>query len=166
MIHKREVFVFTFQKSEYIMGEKQTPWLGWISPDSSEIFHSCFQGNNGIFLYDKLFDDKMQILYDDEMQTLLHKINKYTSLKVEKIARKTSGIRCSIKDDSNLVIGPSEEDASFIWCAALGGYGVQTSPAYSEIASYLAVNKDLPKQYVDLGIDIGQLLPSRLEKIY
>eukprot|EP01084_Bolivina_argentea_P308024 532506_1 len=147
--------------------EPQTPWLGWISQNAGEVFHSCFQGGNGIFLYDQIVNKDLpdpDHAGKDEMEIVLHKIAKYTTLKVQKVASKAAGIRCYTKHDRNIVIGPAEEDNSFIYCAALGSFGLQLAPAYSEIGSYLAVGKTLPQSYIDLGIDVNALLPARLYK--
>lgn len=169
--HKRSVIVFTY-KDKNIKNDKQqisdlsTPWLGWISTDNEEIFHSCFQNNNGIFLYDKLLNDgkdnQESHANHDEMQIVLEKVSKYTNLKIEKIASKSAGIKCSIEQDANMVIGCDPNDNSFVWLSALNGYGIQTSPAYSELTSYLATGKQVPPKFVDIGINVENLSPSRL----
>eukprot|EP01083_Nonionella_stella_P107547 311578_1 len=153
---QRSVIVFTYQNG--IDKEHQTPWIGWISPTTGEVFHCCFQGNNGVFLYDTY----QEMGETAEMDLVLHRLNTCTTLNVQKIARKCGGAKCSTPNDRNIVIGPTADEASFSWCAALGSYGLQLAPAYSEITSYLALNKQIPQQYIDLGIDINKLLPSRL----
>eukprot|EP00484_Ammonia_sp_Unknown_P025216 CAMPEP_0197044302 /NCGR_PEP_ID=MMETSP1384-20130603/20386_1 /TAXON_ID=29189 /ORGANISM="Ammonia sp." /LENGTH=475 /DNA_ID=CAMNT_0042475735 /DNA_START=14 /DNA_END=1441 /DNA_ORIENTATION=- len=188
--HKRNVIVFTYSDKRAVKAkkasskpyrlpfqheqveeeeeEKVTPWLGWVSEENAQIFHSQFQGNNGIFLYDRLVekldeDDEHHHADVDEMEICIHKINSYTHLKVDKVASKTAGIKCSVQQDRNMVVGPSVDDASFIWLAALSGHGIQCSPAYSELCSYLAVNKELPAKFTDIGMDVRRLLPSRLQ---
>ena len=168
--HKRNEIVFTYNWAGSDVPAVQTPWIGFISPSTGEIFHSCFQENSGVFVYDRYVDARMRAVdvddedhvNPDEMEVVLQKLRKHTALKVEKMASKAAGIRCTVKDDYNIVIGPDQKDVSFVWCAALGGYGVQTAPAYSEITSYLACGKDMPQKYVDMGLDVDKLLPSRL----
>ena len=63
-----------------------------------------------------------------------------------------------------MVIGCDPMDSSFVWVSALCGNGIQTSPAYSDIVSYLATGKDLPQKYVDSGLNIENLLISRLKQ--
>lgn len=98
------------------------------------------------------------------MQIVLEKISKYTNYEIVKIASKTAGIKSSIKKDRNMVIGCDPNNSSFVWLSALSGWGVQTAAAYSEITSYLATNKNIPSQIIDYGINIDNLLISRLNR--
>ena len=134
--------------------DRLTPWLGWISAENGEIFHSCFQGNNGIILFDKILEDGKDNdeshANQEEMQIVLERISKYTNFEVVKIASKSAGIKTSVEQDRNMVIGCDPMDSSFVWVSALSGYGIQTAPAYSDIVSYLATDKDLPQKYLTL----------------
>ncbi len=47
-----------------------------------------------------------------------------------------AGLR-TFAPDRNLVLGPSSEDANFIWAAGQGGYGFQTAPAASQLIADL-----------------------------
>lgn len=43
-----------------------------------------------------------------------------------------AGLR-TFAPDKSLVLGRSKDDSSFVWCAGQGGYGMQTSPAASQL---------------------------------
>ncbi len=47
-----------------------------------------------------------------------------------------AGLR-TFAPDRTLVLGPDPRDGSFIWCAGQGGYGVQSSPAASQLLADL-----------------------------
>ena len=47
-----------------------------------------------------------------------------------------AGLR-TFSPDRQLVLGPSPQDAAFIWCAGQGGYGFQTAPAASQLLADL-----------------------------
>jgi len=47
-----------------------------------------------------------------------------------------AGLR-TFAPDRALVIGPSAQDSSFLWCAGQGGYGMQSSPAASQLLADL-----------------------------
>jgi D-arginine dehydrogenase len=64
------------------------------------------------------------------------RIEEWTTLIVERIARKWAGLR-SFVSDGIPVIGSDTRDGTprFFWAAGLGGYGVQTSPAVGMLAA-------------------------------
>ncbi len=68
-----------------------------------------------------------------------------------------AGLR-SFSPDRALVLGPDVDDASFIWCAAQGGYGFQTAPAASQLVADLVMGRtpELP------GDVVASLTPDRL----
>ncbi len=51
-----------------------------------------------------------------------------------------AGLR-TFSPDGNLVIGPSPQDAGFLWFAGQGGYGFQTAPAASRLLADLAAGR-------------------------
>ena len=54
-----------------------------------------------------------------------------------------AGLR-TFAPDRTLVLGPDATDATFIWCAGQGGYGMQSSPAASQLLANL-VSGALPQ---------------------
>ncbi|ACD83864.1 NAD(P)/FAD-dependent oxidoreductase [Candidatus Methylacidiphilum infernorum] len=91
------------------------------------------------------------------------RIEKATTLKIQKINRKWAGLRSFVKDEIP-VIGFDPDKAGFFWVAALGGSGIETSPAVGEISSCLVVGEDLPEAYSSLNLEIERYWPNRLKK--
>jgi D-arginine dehydrogenase len=75
------------------------------------------------------------------------------------VLNRWAGLRTFVPDRSPL-IGDDPAQESFIWCAALGGYGIQTAPAMARLCAALATRQPLP---VDLqGIHAEDAAPLRL----
>ncbi|MCK0137642.1 FAD-binding oxidoreductase [Aliiroseovarius sp. F47248L] len=75
-----------------------------------------------------------QDAWADDM-VLAEGLTRYENLVTEPVTRMITnwaGLR-SFAPDRNLVIGPSPQDAEFLWFAGQGGYGFQTCPAASRL---------------------------------
>lgn len=57
----------------------------------------------------------------------IDRINAHTTLQIRSVRRAWAGLRV-FTADRRPVIRPHQDDATFIWCAGLGGTGVQTAP--------------------------------------
>ncbi len=57
----------------------------------------------------------------------IDRINAHTTLQIRSVRRAWAGLRV-FTSDRRPVIRPHEDDPTFIWCAGLGGTGVQTAP--------------------------------------
>ncbi|WP_419847087.1 NAD(P)/FAD-dependent oxidoreductase [Candidatus Poriferisocius sp.] len=57
----------------------------------------------------------------------IDRINVHTTLQIRSVRRAWAGLRV-FAADRRPVIRPHQDDATFIWCAGLGGTGVQTAP--------------------------------------
>jgi D-arginine dehydrogenase len=88
------------------------------------------------------------------------RIESRTRLQIKRIVRSWAGLR-SFAPDRTPVVGYDPQVKDFFWLAALGGYGVQTSPALSEIAVALALDHKIPKHILDEGFDVSAVLPQR-----
>jgi len=68
---------------------------------------------------------------------------------VVRVETNWAGLR-SFAPDGTLVLGPDPADASFVWSAAQGGYGYQTSPAAARLVADLALGltPELPPEIV------------------
>ncbi|QSR88403.1 FAD-binding oxidoreductase [Methylacidiphilum caldifontis] len=101
----------------------------------------------------------------DESDCMLaqKRIEKATRLKIQKINRKWAGLRSFVKDQIP-VIGFDPEKAGFFWVAALGGSGIETSPAVGEISSCLITSEALPDHYSHLNIELEHYSPIRLKQ--
>lgn len=71
-----------------------------------------------------------------------------------------AGLR-TFSPDGNLVIGPSREDASFLWFAGQGGYGFQTAPAASALLAALVAARP---PALDAGT-VAALSPGRFDPV-
>jgi D-arginine dehydrogenase len=95
-----------------------------------------------------------------DIAVIADRIERATTLKVDRIYRKWAGLR-SFVSDGDPVIGEDPTAPGFFWAAGLGGYGVMTSPAVGEVIASLAVSGALPG---GAGLDTGKLGPARLRR--
>ncbi len=58
----------------------------------------------------------------------IERINTHSTFDLRTVHRAWAGLRV-FAEDRHPLIGPHGDDGAFIWCAGLGGTGVQTSPA-------------------------------------
>jgi glycine/D-amino acid oxidase-like deaminating enzyme len=78
-----------------------------------------------------------------EDMTLAEGIARYEAHVTKPLTRLESswaGLR-TFAPDRSLVIGFDPEDDSFVWCAGQGGYGMQSSPAYSQLVADLVAGR-------------------------
>lgn len=78
----------------------------------------------------------------DDM-VLAEGIARYQPFVTEEVTRVTSswaGLRTFTRDRC-LALGPDKDDPSFIWVAGQGGYGMQTSPAASQLVADLIAGR-------------------------
>ena len=73
-----------------------------------------------------------------------------------------AGLR-SFVADGDLVAGFAGDAPGFFWCAAQGGYGIQTSAAMGEACASLARGLPLPEPLVSQGLNAAMLSPTRLQ---
>jgi D-arginine dehydrogenase len=89
----------------------------------------------------------------------IHRIEEATSLRIHRPTRTWAGLR-SFTGDGDIVGGLAPDAEGFFWMAGLGGYGIQTSPAFGEACAHLALGRALPSHLADAGIS-GSLLQIR-----
>ena len=84
-----------------------------------------------------------QDAWADDM-VLAEGLDRYAQHVTEPVTRLLSswaGLR-TFAPDRSLVLGPSPQDHSFIWCAGQGGYGFQTAPAASQLLADIVAGRD------------------------
>ncbi len=69
--------------------------------------------------------DELDVAYTIE------RINALTTLNLRSVHRTWAGLR-TFTAERQPVLGPHQQDPTFVWCAALGGTGIQTSPAVGQ----------------------------------
>jgi D-arginine dehydrogenase len=99
----------------------------------------------------------------DEMDiaVAVDRLERATTLKVKRIAHRWAGLRSFVADRSP-VVGFDNRQPDFFWMAALGGYGIQTSPALGRAAASLVLRKPVAEDLLACGVDVKKLAPERL----
>ena len=73
----------------------------------------------------------------------MDRLNQLVTIDIDRPERTWAGLRSFVPDRAP-VIGFDPQAPSFFWLAAFGGFGVQTSPTYSRMASGLINDESLP----------------------
>jgi D-arginine dehydrogenase len=98
-----------------------------------------------------------------DIATGIYQIEEHTSLSIRRPTRTWAGLR-SFVADGDLVGGYDPQVAGFFWCAAQGGYGIQTSPAMGQACAALARGEPLPEHLGRFGLTAQMLSPARLRQ--
>ncbi|MFN7192055.1 MAG: FAD-dependent oxidoreductase, partial [Rhodospirillales bacterium] len=86
-----------------------------------------------------------------------------TRLRVAAVKRKWAGLRCFVAD-RRPVLGPDPAIPGLHWAAALGGYGIMTSPATGRIVAAGVRGEDLPADLIAAGFAWTDFSPARLSR--
>ena len=89
------------------------------------------------------------------------RLERATTLQVRRVAHKWAGLRSFVADRSP-VIGFDTLQPDFFWVAALGGYGVQTSPAVGNVAASLVLREAIDEKVLACGVAAKSFAPDRL----
>ena len=95
----------------------------------------------------------------------IDRIEQATTLQIRRPTRVWAGLR-SFVSDGGMVIGEDPQAPGFIWLAAQGGYGIQTSAAAGAAAAALAQGNGLPESLRVRGLSEVPLAPARLRSTY
>jgi D-arginine dehydrogenase len=98
---------------------------------------------------------------DMDVAIAVDRIERATTLDVTRITHQWAGIRSFVADRSP-VVGYDPRQTGFFWHAALGGYGIQTAPALSRVATSLVMGKPIAEDLLCFGVCADALAPSRL----
>ena len=79
----------------------------------------------------------------------MDRLENATTLRPKRVLNRWAGLRIFVPDRSP-VVGADPAHASFIWCAALGGYGIQTAPAMARLCAALATGQAMPQDLADI----------------
>ncbi|HRC87467.1 MAG TPA: FAD-binding oxidoreductase, partial [Thermoanaerobaculia bacterium] len=101
--------------------------------------------------------------YADDMRLAeaVEAMQRHVRLEVTRLERTWGGLR-TFAPDSNPVIGLDPRAEGFFWSAGQGGYGIQTSAAWSEAAAALLLGDPMPAHVAELGIMARDIAPDRL----
>jgi D-arginine dehydrogenase len=87
---------------------------------------------------------------------------KATGATVETLEAKWAGLR-TFAPDRKPVIGFASDNASFFWNVGQGGYGIQTAPAWSELAAALARGEETPAELAHHKVKAALYSPARFD---
>jgi len=90
----------------------------------------------------------------------IHGIESATTMTIGRPVRTWAGLR-SFVADGEPVCGYSADETGFFWAAALGGYGIQTAPAFGQLCAALVAGDDVPEALAKTGLTPATLSPTR-----
>jgi D-arginine dehydrogenase len=90
----------------------------------------------------------------------IHRIESATTLQIRRPRRTWAGLRCFVADGEP-VCGPDPAAPGFFWAAALGGYGIQSSPAFGQLCAALLCSEAPPAALQAQGLQIEALRAGR-----
>jgi D-arginine dehydrogenase len=96
-----------------------------------------------------------------DIATGIARIEAMTTLSIRRPSHTWAGLR-SFVPDGDLVAGFDPLAPGFFWCAAQGGYGMQTAPAMGELCAAWIRGEALPPQVAAAGVDAAYLHIARL----
>lgn len=88
------------------------------------------------------------------------RIEKSFDLSVRRIENKWAGLRSFVSDKCP-VAGYSQVAEGVYWLAGQGGYGIQSAPALARLAAAQILDKPVPQNIIDEGLDVADLAPGR-----
>lgn len=94
----------------------------------------------------------------------VERLERATSIRVRRFEHKWAGLRSFVADRTP-VVGFDPLQDGFFWLAGQGGYGIQTSPAVSEVAAELICERGLPPACAKTGVTLEALDPRRLQVV-
>lgn len=100
---------------------------------------------------------------EEDVATGIWRIERATTLRIRRPASTWAGLR-SFVADGDLVGGFDADAPGFFWCAAQGGYGIQTSPAMGATCAALALGEAIPAHVARFGVTAEMLSPARLRR--
>jgi D-arginine dehydrogenase len=101
---------------------------------------------------------------DLDVAIAVDRIEQVIDFEIKKLVRAWAGLR-SFVADRDPISGFDTEAPGFYWHGALGGYGIQTSPALGLSAAHILLGRPLPESLLAAGIQAIHLSPSRLSAI-
>ncbi len=82
-------------------------------------------------------------------------------IQIRRIENKWAGLRSFVADKCP-VVGFDANADGFFWLAGQGGYGIQSAPALSRLAAALVLDRPVPKDIIDQGLNLADISPARL----
>ena len=89
----------------------------------------------------------------------MDRLERATTLRPRHVMNRWAGLRVFAPDRSPIV-GADPAVDGFVWCAALGGYGIQIAPAMARLCAALALEEALPDDLS--GVSADEMMPGRM----
>jgi D-arginine dehydrogenase len=90
----------------------------------------------------------------------IDRIESATTLTIAQPRSSWAGLR-SFVADGEPVCGFAPGSPAFFWAAALGGYGIQSSPAFGRLCAALLRGEEMPRDLRAQGLVLATLAPAR-----
>jgi D-arginine dehydrogenase len=84
-------------------------------------------------------------------------------MEVTRLTHTWAGLR-TFAPDGDPVVGFAPHAEGFFWLVGQGGYGIQTSPALSQVAAALVLEQAMPDKFKPFEISAAALNPTRLAR--
>ncbi len=98
---------------------------------------------------------------DLDVAIAVDRIEQVVDFPIRRVLRSWAGLR-TFAPDREPVSGYEPGLPGYYWHAALGGYGIETSPALGAFAAATILGKAVPEDLAERGINAAQLAPQRL----
>jgi D-arginine dehydrogenase len=93
----------------------------------------------------------------------IHRIEEATTMTIRRPKSTWAGLR-SFVADGEPVVGFDAKVPGFFWAAALGGYGIKTSPSVGRLSAALLNRQAVAEDLLAMGVDGARLSASRLHR--
>ena len=90
----------------------------------------------------------------------IDRIQNATTLNIHRPRHTWAGLRCFVADGEP-VCGFDPRAPGFFWAAAVGGYGIQSAPAFGRLCAALVLGQAVPDDLLAQGLDLHPLAPRR-----
>lgn len=91
----------------------------------------------------------------------IHRIEAATTLAIGRPRAAWAGLRCFVADGEP-VLGFDPALPEFFWAGAVGGYGIQSAPAFGRLAAALLSGDAVPDDLLEAGLRLADLAVQRL----
>ena len=160
----RDIGLETLRRSAALIeapqGQSPADWPGVI--DVEEQFY--MKPEAGLLMIspaDETPDQPGDVQPDEvDIAIAVERIEAITHLEVKRIRHQWAGLRSFVADRCP-VVGFDPQAQGFFWTAALGGYGIQTAPALSQVAANLLDGSAGREALERLSLDETALSPAR-----
>lgn len=138
----------------------QTPYIGTVD---EQLFMKPDVGRLMVSPCDETPSVPCDTLPDElGVAIAMDRLENATLLRPQRVLNRWAGLRVFVPDRSPL-IGPDPQTPGLHWCAALGGYGIQTAPAVAALCAARVTGTALPPQLAGLPVELAD--PARMRQL-